>query len=822
MRNPQGTLLSAVLSAVIGLLSLVPVLFAQRDLSGASEIRLHLSRLNNLGSVLMIAAHPDDENTALLAYFARGRAMRTAYLSATRGEGGQNLIGSEQGDLLGLIRTQELLAARKIDGAQQLFTRAIDFGFTKTLEETLEKWGRERILSDMVYAIREFRPDIIVLRFSGTPRDGHGQHQASAVLGKEAFTAAADASRFPDHKLPAWQAKRLLFNIFAFTRQQQDEASRIPGRLELDLGEYNPLLGKSYAEIAGISRSQHRSQGMGAPERRGAVKDNLVTIAGDPAASDPFDGIDTTWNRLPGGAPIASIIDNARRTVDVDDPSKAVPLLLKARPLMAAIDHPLARLKLKELDETIVLCAGLWLDTTADRHTAVSGSTLQLTQTVVNRSHLKVTWLPGTSLAYNQPATTKRTHSVPKDAALSQPFWLEKPKEDAAYTVDRSDLRIRPESPPWAVPFDLEIEGQPITVLRNVSYRYVDPVEGELTRPIVIAPSVAVNLPERVILFPNQQPQLVSVQLKANVDRAAGEIRLALEGQWKADPPQRSFELKSAGEQTDLTFTITPGPGAAQSVLRVLHAAKTGSGMRVIAYPHIPPQTVFPLAEARLEALDIKSLARKVGYVMGAGDEIPRSLRQLGMEVTLLTPDDLARRDLTEFDAIVAGVRAYNTRPDLRANQQRLIDYVNSGGTMIVQYNVPEGGPIFQRETGELARLGPYPIKIGRGRVTVEESPISIPNPKHPLLTRPNQITQWDFEGWVQERGLYFASEWAPEYQSVWSTHDPGEAPLPGGVLFARFGKGVYIFTAYSWFRQLPAGVPGAYRIFANMLSAGK
>src|SRR5882762_5833332 len=408
---------------------------AQRDLYGAAEIELQLEKLNVLASVLMIAAHPDDENTALLAYFARGRKTRTAYLSATRGEGGQNLIGPEQGDLLGVIRTQELLAARRIDGAQQFFTRAVDFGFTKTPEETLAKWGHDRILSDMVWTIRHFRPDVIVLRFSGTPRDGHGQHQASALLGKEAYLAAADKNRYPEQQIEPWKAKRLLYNVIAFTPEQEKQAAAMPGRIEIDTGVYNPVLGKSYNEIAGISRSQHRSQAMGSPERRGPSKNYLTLVAGDAASGDPFDGIDTTWNRIPGGAAVGPILAEAASTFSPLDPARTIPLLLKARPLIAQMRSGWAALKLRELDETIAACAGLWLDVTADRPTPTPGSTIQATVTAINRSQFPLTWLgpAATPLEYNQVRTRSLPLSVPADQPYSEPFWLVKPKEGSSY-----------------------------------------------------------------------------------------------------------------------------------------------------------------------------------------------------------------------------------------------------------------------------------------------------------------------------------------------------------------------------------------------------
>ena len=788
----------------------------------SSQILLRLEALNVLGSVLMIAAHPDDENTALLAYLARGRKLDTTYLSATRGEGGQNLIGPEQGDLLGVIRTQELLDARRLDGARQMFTRAIDFGFTKTVEETLAKWGKDRVLEDMVLAIRTLHPDIVILRFSGTPRDGHGQHQASAILGREAFFAAADKTRFPQLGLEPWQAKRLWSNLPAFTRQMEQESDSIPGRILLDTGEYNPLLGRSYAELGSIGRSQHRSQAMGVPERHGPVREYFIVNAGEKASQDLFDGVDLTWNRVPGGAEAGRIFAEAVRTFSAADPSKTLPLLLKARPLLRRLKDRWAAIKLRELDDAIGACAGLWLDAAADRYLYTPGSAGKVRLTAVNRSHFPLSW-QNQELAYNSVKTREEELVVPAGTPYSQPFWLVRPNQDSSYTIDTPAMRNLPEAPPRTQRFEIRAGGETIIYERPVLYRYVDPAEGELTRPVVTAPPVAVNLTEPVFVFPNGQPQKVQVQLRAGVRNVQGELRLKMNGGWQSSPAGLPFRLTEPGEEASLTFQITPG--RRRSTLRAVAEVggqEISTGMRVIAYSHIPAQTVFPAAEARLEPVDVKLLSRKIGYIAGAGDEVPQALRQMGCDVTMLSNDDLTRGELGAFDAIVTGVRAYNTRPGLRAARQRLLDYVSAGGTLVVQYNVAERGFMGRRESGSLDNMGPYPFKVGFDRVTVEDSPVSLPNPRHPIWSTPNRIDAHDFEGWIQERGLYFASEWDPRYDAPLESHDPGEKPLPGGMLYVRYGKGVYIYTSYSWFRQLPAGVPGAYRIFANLVSAGR
>ena len=835
------------LCVLLLILVLVPWSFVipargQRNLSGTAEIELALRKLNTLGSVLMIAAHPDDENTALLAYYARGRSMRTGYLSLTRGEGGQNLIGPEQGDLLGVIRTQELLAARRIDGAEQYFTRAIDFGYSKTPDETLGKWGREKVLSDIVWVIRKFRPDVVILRFSGTPRDGHGQHQASAILGKEAFLAAADKTRFPEQLryVQPWQAKRVMWNVFSFTPEQEKEALAMPHRVELDTGEFNPILGKSYNEIAGISRSQHRSQGMGAPERRGPSKNFLATVAGNPADHDAFDGVDTTWARVPGGEAAGRILAEAERTFAPEQPEKTIPLLLKARPLVAAIDDPLARRKLEELDETLALCAGLWLDATADRYALVPGRPVELQLTALNRSHSPVGLLgysvltpegvfrAGSNdaqhpLAYNQPVTGSLSWTAPADCPYSQPYWLRKPHSGDTYDIEDQQLIGLADTPPLlTAQFLLNFDGTSVAIKRPVQYRYVDPTEGEHTRAVVVVPAVAVNLPERVEFFPSETARKVEVLVKANGAQMKGDVHLELPPDWRGEPGAQPFQLPDGGGEQALAFSITPHDGAQAELhaLAKVDGQVISTGMTVISYPHIPPQVLFPTAAVKLVRADVTLTAHRIGYVMGAGDQLPEALRQLGCEVTLLSDRDLAERDFSGFDAIVTGVRAYNVRADLRANQDRLLQYVRDGGTLIVQYNIAEGGAFGGRKTGELAHIGPYPLEIGRARVSVEEAPVKFLEPGHPVLATPNHISERDFEGWIQERGLYFASQWDSHYHALIETHDPGDKPQEGGMLAAHYGQGIYIFTAFSWFRELPAGVPGAYRIFANLLSA--
>jgi LmbE family N-acetylglucosaminyl deacetylase len=864
----------------------------QRLFPGEVEIRQSLQNLNTLASVMMIGAHPDDDREVLIAWLARGRHARTAYLSLTRGEGGQNLIGPEQGDELGIIRTQELLASRRIDGGEQYFTRAIDFGFSKTAAETLTKWPREKVLGDVVYNIRRFRPDVIVLCFTGTPRDGHGHHQVSAILGKEAFTAAADPMKFPEQLVyvQPWQAKRILENPFGLqggpgagknagknADKELDKEFPPEDRLEIDVGDYSPELGYSYGEIGSMSRSTNRSQGQGSAERKGSQKTYLVTIAGDKAKKDVFDGIDTTWNRLPGGARAGALLKQAQDSFVPAHPEALLPLLAQARPIVAGIadatKNPLAVQKLQELDEAMALSAALSLDAQPSNYAVTPGGNLRVSITAVARTPAQVTLtavklsgmegapalnLAPAVLANNQPSQYTLNLRVPENQPYSQPFWLDLPKDGNLYAVRDPRQIGLPENPPvLEAHFTVKIAGQEIELTRPVQYRYTDPVYGDLIRPLAIVPPVAVDLTERSIVFPDNHPRQVQVPVKSNAGKVSGEAHLEIPAGWTSEPASRHFDLSATGEQAMLAFELTPPANSTEGRLRAVAqvgARSVALGTEVISYPHFPVQILFPAAEASLVRATINTLSKNVGYVMGAGDEVPGALRQMGCDVTLLTSADLSHGDLSRLDAIVTGVRAWNVRPDLRANYQRLLDYANNGGTLIVQYNRAEGvqgaggrgqsapqakqekaqvkevkaAPPAQAnaavagEGGALEHIGPYPIHISNERVTDEDAAVSFPNPQLSLLHQPNEISAADFQGWVQERGLNFADQWDPKYLSVLESHDPGEEPHPGGMLYVKYGKGAYIFSAYDWFRELPAGVPGAYRLFANMLSAAK
>jgi hypothetical protein len=780
----------------------------------------------------MIAAHPDDERTEVLAYFARGRNMRAAYLSLTRGEGGQNLLGSEQGAALGVIRTEELMAARRIDGAEQFFTRAIDFGFSKTADETIRKWGHDLVVSDIVWVIRRFRPDVVMLGFSGTPADGHGHHQASAILGKEACDIAGDPTRFPEQLkyVQPWKPAKVV-TAPGFGGRGGATGGMAPVA-QVNTTGYDALDGYSYQQIATLSRSQHRSQGLGAMGIGGGMGGGRGTGASPAApAPDLFDGIDHSWTRAQGGAEIGAILSQAIRDFDFEHPDKTIPLLGKARTLIAALPKPLGAEKLAAIDELIARCAAVWADAQVQQGDAIPGSHVKVSLTVTPREPVRASvqsvraeglW-SGAAWSGNQTDGRLPDYDlpIPADQPYSQPFWLVKPHGPTSYVIDNQMLIGVPDPIEEQVRIGLTVEGIPIEITRPIMYRYNDRLQGEKARPLAIVPEVSVNFPlapdlsANVSMFPDVAARDFQVTLRSNIANASGSLRLQAPAGWSVQPSEAHFEMAEAGDQQDITFKVTPPAGEQTATLRgvaLVGNREISSGMAIISYAHIPQEILFPASETNAIRSDIKLTARRIGYIMGAGDEVPQSLRQIGAEVTLLDEDDLRKGDLSRFDAIVAGVRSYNVRPDLRKYHQRLMEYVSNGGDYVVQY-----------QSAGATNFGPYPVTIPGGngyRVTVEDAQVRFPHPDSPLLQTPNRITEKDFEGWVQERGLLFPTEWDPRYNTLLSSNDPGEKPLDGGVLWTRYGKGIYVFTCYDWFRELPAGVAGAYRTFANFLSA--
>lgn len=828
--------------AALVLVALTSSAFA-RD---AAQIQVALRRLANVGGTLYVAAHPDDENTALLAWSANDRGYRTAYLSVTRGDGGQNLIGDEKGPLLGVIRTQELLAARRIDGAEQMFTRAIDFGFSKNPEETLAIWGKDAVLADVVWAIRKFQPDVIITRFPTNGDGGHGHHTASALLAEEAFTAAADPAKFPEQlkSVSTWQAKRIFWNRFSFRPVDPNDPA-LANSLRIDLGTYNQLLGRAYTEIAAESRSEHKSQGFGSAERRGSILNYFDLRNGAPAKTDLYEGVDTRWSRYPGGEKVGDLLQRASDSFDMKNPAASVPLLLQAHAaleqLRANPEWSLARKpwlegKKRELLDAIRDCAGIAIDVAASESTITAGQKLPVSVTVVNRSdypfrlsmvaslYAQPSKAPGVKLENNKPVKTDLVLEIPDATFRTQPYWLAQPPSKGLYTVSDPMLVGRPDNPieiPIHVSLDDPDQNTLIFSVPTV-FRVTDPVRGEIVREVDAVPQIAAKLGSNVYVFPDAKPRPVSVTMRSFNTAADAKldatVSLALPQGWKAEPASVPVTFNGKGAEASAMFNVTPPSNETTGTIRAqiqTGGAALSEAITEIEYAHIPAQRILGEASAQAVRADIKRKGSRVGYVMGSGDDVPNVLRQVGYDVVLLSDADLDAGNFASYDAIVTGIRAYNTRKRLKAAQPRLMQYVENGGTLVVQYNTSNG-------LGDLVvdMAGPYPFKISRDRVTVEEAPVRFLDPNHPLLNTPNKITAADFNGWVQERGLYFTNEFDAKYTPLFSMNDPGEPEKNGSELYAKYGKGAFIYTTLAWWRQLPAGVPGAIKAFVNRVSA--
>ncbi len=802
--------------------------FSQKlHIPNSSEIQISLNKLNTLGSVLYIAAHPDDENTSVLAYLSLGKKYRTGYLALTRGDGGQNLIGFEKGSEIGMIRTQELLEARRIDGAEQYFTRAIDFGYSKTAEETLEFWGEEEILADIVWVIRKFRPDVILTRFSPESYGGHGHHTASTMLTLEAFKDAADPTKFPEQLkyVEPWQTKRVLWNNW------RGASSNSPNIIKVDIGKYDPLLGKSFTEIASESRTMHKSQGFGSSGRRGTRYDYFQLLDGEPATSDLFDGIDTCWSRVPGSRNAEQVIKSIIERFDPADPSKSVPDLIGVYNEFSSlgknywIDH-----KKKELLELIKNCSGLWMEAMADDYSGYPGESVNLTNTVVNRSDIPFSIesisISGQSygsgsngiLGNNNPFSNKTSFRIPDNYETTQPYWLKNKSSFGRFNIQDQNLIGLAEDPASVnVVYVLKYQNTRLEYTIPVLYRWTDRVHGEMYRSFEVRPPITVDFEDKVSIFPNGASRDIVVKLNSHAGNISGRVSLKGPGNWKIEPATIAFTFENKYEEQQVVFKASPPASQAEAVFTAnvqINGKTYQNALKEISHPHIKRLVYLPESKIKLVKLDIKKFTGTVGYIMGAGDEIPDALSVLGYDVVLLDDEKLNSSDFSQFDAIITGIRAYNTRQRLKYVQPKLMQYVENGGVLLVQYNVSRGLVT--------KNIGPYPFTIGSDRVTLENADVTPLDPEHNLMNFPNKITAKDFEGWVQERGLYFSTQWNDNYQPVLSSHDPGEPDRIGGMIYAKYGKGTFIYSGYSWFRQLPAGVPGAYRLFVNLISAGR
>jgi LmbE family N-acetylglucosaminyl deacetylase len=818
------------------LLFLIKNVTAQTGPSSA-DIYLGLKKLNVLGSVLYIAAHPDDENTRLLTYLAKDRLYRTGYLSLTRGDGGQNLIGDEQGIALGLVRTQELLAARKIDGAEQFFSRAYDFGFSKSPQETFTKWDKEKILSDVVWVIRKFRPDVIITRFPTTGEGGHGQHTASAILANEAFTAAADPKRFPEQLkyVQPWQAKRILWNTFNFGGNNTQR----PDQFSFDVGGFNPVLGKSYGEIAAESRSQHKSQGFGVARSRGEALEFFATIGGTKPVNDIMDEVEVSWNRVQGGEQIEQQIQDAISSFDFVQPHRSIGKL-------AAIYKSLKSLpanywqaqKLAEVQQLIMWSSGVWMDATTNMQNAVQGDSLRINFGLNNRSGINVTLKRitvdgfdsslNTALPANQNLNLSKSIFVKHEKPISQPYWLQERMEVGQYVVN--DLHLigqADQKPSYITSFELEIEGNSFTFEKPVQYKFTDPVKGELYQPVFIVPGVTVAAAPETLIYRKGEKESKEVLLHINANKiihpTVADVEIKSSG-FSLSKKDSSFSLDKGASKT-YSFQISNTASAMRDSINLLgYARYTNSPQMInanlsattIQYDHIPTVRYFFPDDIKLLNINLKTRGNKIGYIVGAGDRVPEALEQMGYEVTLLTDKELSRNKLKNFDAIIAGVRAYNTNVWLNSHYESLMKYVKEGGNLIVQYNTSNQiGPV-------RAKMGPYNFNISRTRVTDETAPVSFINPAHRVLNFPNKITQDDFKGWIQERSIYHATGWAQNYEPIFNIGDPGEPQDQGSLIITKYGEGYFTYTGLVFFRELPAGVPGAYRLLANLIAVNK
>lgn len=804
----------------------------------AADLHDAIKKLNVLGSVLYVAAHPDDENQRFISYCANEKHFNVTYLSLTRGDGGQNLIGPEIRELLGVLRTEELLMARSIDGGKQRFSRANDFGFSKNPEETLRFWDKNQVLSDVVWAIRETQPDVIVNRFYHDKKyDTHGHHTASAMLSVEAFDLAGKADAYPEQLkyTEVWQPRRQFFNTswWFFGGQEAFNKMDKSNLFSLDLGVYYPLKGKSNTEVASEARSMHRCQGFGNLTNRGESMEWFDFIKGErPQSNNLFEGINTSWSRVKGGEPIGVLMAQIDQNYRSDNPAASVPDLLRALQMIEKLpDGYWKKVKSAEIREVIRGCLGLYLEATASESISTPGQNLTLRLEAINRSALEVQLasfqiLPAVKdsvtaakLENNKDLVINVPVRLPENISYTAPYWLLKDPAIGMYSVEDQLLRGKPETPrTFKVRWSITVSGIPIEYETEVAYKAGESAIGEVWKPFEILPPVFVECTEASYIFSDKDKN-VSVRVKAGSDNISGTVGIQMPAGWTvANVGDNTFQFKKKGEEKTFIFKVNAANGNADGQLAPF--AQIGDrqySMRLVTiqYDHIPQQSVLQPARVHASRADVRVGARNVGYYMGAGDDVPAALRQMGCTVTILEDKDLDADNLAKYDAVVLGVRAYNTKDQLAFHQPALFEYVQKGGTLVTQYNTNFGGT-------ENVTLAPYPLKLSRQRITDETAEIRLLAPQHAVLNSPNKLSATDFSGWVQERGLYYPSEWDAAYTPVLSMNDPEEKSLDGALLVAQYGQGHFVYTGLSFFRQLPAGVPGAYRLFANLISLGK
>ena len=812
------------------------ITFAQNPKKLSSvEIYNQIQKLNFLGSVLYIAAHPDDENTRLISYLSNEQKARTGYLSLTRGDGGQNLIGTQLRELLGVIRTQELIEARKIDGGEQFFSRANDFGFSKNPTETLQIWDKEKVLADVVWAIRKFQPDVIINRFDHrSPGTTHGHHTASAMLSVESFNLANNPLIFPEQLrlVKPWQPKRQFFNTswWFYGSMEKYNAADKTNLIAMQTGVYYPATGKSNQEIAALSRSRHQSQGFGSTGVRGEDTEYLELINGDILKNKKslFEGIDTTWNRVNGGKSIGELLTQIATEFNFNEPSASIPNLAKAYSMIQALDeNHWAPLKSAEIKEIIAACSGLYLEAIAQNQEATPGSNIKLKLEAINRSTTPIQLLSVITLP-NEMKTAQNLElknnilknidldlRLPESINYTQPYWLQESGSEGMYTVNNhKNIGIPDIIREVKVVFNLKISGVEIPFERTVVYKYNDDVKGEIYNYLDIVPEVTTAIIDNVLLFKDNKVKYVGVKIRTGKDAVKGTLELDLPKNWNVSPKLISFDIAKKGSEQIVYFEVTPPNKPEEAIAKsvaIIGNKRFDKEQIFINYDHITKQQVLKPAEAKMIKTDLKTTDEKIAYIMGAGDEVPNSLMQLGYMVTILKPEEISPEKLENFDVVMTGVRAYNTINALAFKQDILFEFVKSGKTMVVQYNT----------NGDLVteKIAPYSLKLSKDRVTEENAEVRFLAPNHPVLNFPNKITKKDFEGWKQEQGLYYPNEFDKAFTPILSSNDAGETPKNGALLVAPYGKGYYIYTGLSFFRELPEGVTGAYKLMTNIIS---
>lgn len=831
-----------IVSAGLGLLAGFTALAQVPETPAAGQILQDIKKLKVLGSVLYIAAHPDDENTRLIAWLSNHALYRTGYLSLTRGDGGQNLIGDEQGVELGLIRTQELLAARRIDGGEQFFSRAFDFGFSKNPEETFRIWDKQAVLSDVVWVIRQFRPDVIIARFPEDGRAGHGHHSASGIMARLGYEAAGNADEFTDQfgkGARVWQPKRVLWNTFNFGSANTIDSTK---QFSVEVGQYNTLTGKSIGELAGESRSQHKSQGFGVSRQRGNSKEYFSLVAGEPVKQGLMDGVTTSWDRVKNAEGIEAMINGIIRLYDMEHPDASIPALLQLKSRLLAIQpyDQWVKIKLRDLDRIIQHCAGIYAEAIVTQPAVVTGDSAKVMLNIINRSDFPMSIR---SIGFNDKIQnlkrslepnvwTQVLYAAPMGNSVleTQPYWLRMPKKDGMFDVQDQQLIGKGENEPPTLEVALALGNRVIKVYPTIQYRVVDPVKAELYNPIhVTNPFLLYNDPG-VLLFRKNSSDSATLQVNIQSIKAANAAspNILLSGAnsgYKQQMPQSAMQF-AANDKRTITLKVPNYMKGTVKEEDVLHLSfKPGGSFgdaeffnsrRMIEYDHIPTQTWHYQDVVKVLHIDLKTVGKKVGYLPGAGDKIPEALLQMGYQVTELKEADLKPELLKQYDAVVMGVRAYNIHDYLAQAYEGLMTYVKNGGNLIVQYNTNN---FISSLKGKMA---PYPFNIGRTRITDEQSPVQFLLPNHPVFNHPNKITTKDFEGWVQERSVYHAEGLDANWQLPLGLNDPNEPMQNGSLAIAPYGKGNFVYTALVFFRELPAGVPGAYRLLANLLALPK